>query len=183
MKCLDEGTLQAYLDHELSEVETGDAGGHVTSCADCRARLGALEASTARVRALLDLCPLDMPLRRRDPLPAVLKWSWSVAALVVLFFVGAGRIETPRPPVAVAKAVSPAPAQRVARAAPRHAPRPQPAANEFIPLDDADPIQMGMVIRVMLPVTGVAANDDVTEIPADVVIGEDGRARAIRFVY
>jgi hypothetical protein len=53
---------------------------------------------------------------------------------------------------------------------------PQPALDDFVPFDDADPMQIGMVVRVMLPVS------DATEIAADLVIGEDGRARAFRFV-
>jgi hypothetical protein len=37
-------------------------------------------------------------------------------------------------------------------------------------------MQMGMVVRVILPIS------DAREVAADLVIGEDGRARAIRFV-
>jgi len=183
MKCLDEGTLQAYLGQELSEAETALSASHLTDCDSCRVRLARLEASATHVRALLDLGALDLPVRRTAPAVAGLRWSWSAAALVVLFFVAAGRLQTPRPPAAVAKTASPAPVQRIARAARPHVSRPPPVVNAFIPLDDADPIQMGMVVRVMLPVTGAAANEGIAGIAADVVIGEDGRARAIRFVY
>jgi hypothetical protein len=46
---------------------------------------------------------------------------------------------------------------------------------EFMALAGADPIQVGMVVRVMVPVSG-------RSLAADVVVGEDGRARAIRFI-
>ena len=68
------------------------------------------------------------------------------------------------------------------RRAPRaHRPKPVSLLDDFVAFDDADPIQIGMVVRVMFPVTG-ASFAGAQEIAADLVIGEDGRARAIRFV-
>jgi hypothetical protein len=51
-----------------------------------------------------------------------------------------------------------------------------------VALDDADPIQMGIVVRVMVPVSDASMSGGVKEIAADLMIGDDGRARAIRFV-
>ena len=54
-------------------------------------------------------------------------------------------------------------------------PKPRRAIDEFVPLDGADPMQIGMVVRVMLPVSDASVGGGVREIAADVVIGEDGR--------
>jgi hypothetical protein len=59
----------------------------------------------------------------------------------------------------------------------------------FLPLDDYEPIEMGVVVRVQLPQSlfgspGTALDEDQRGQPieADILIGEDGSARAIRFV-
>ena len=65
---------------------------------------------------------------------------------------------------------------------PVHRQAPQPALDDFVPFDDADPMQMGMVVRVMLPVSDASLTGGAQEVAADLVIGEDGRARAIRLV-
>jgi hypothetical protein len=41
---------------------------------------------------------------------------------------------------------------------------------------------MGIVVRTLVPVSDASTTGGVQEIAADLVIGEDGRARAIRFV-
>jgi hypothetical protein len=61
-------------------------------------------------------------------------------------------------------------------------PKPRPALGNFVALDDADPMQMGLVVRVMLPFSDASLTGGPQEIAADLMIGEDGRARAIRFV-
>jgi hypothetical protein len=43
-------------------------------------------------------------------------------------------------------------------------------------------MQVGMVVRVLLPMSDLALSGVDHEVPADLVIGEDGRPRAIRFV-
>jgi hypothetical protein len=63
--------------------------------------------------------------------------------------------------------------------------KPLPRLDDFLALDDGDPIQVGVVVRVMLPASAFAAmpQTGATQvIMADLAIGEDGRARAIRFV-
>ena len=57
MKCLNPGTLQAYLDSELPEIEMRDIAAHVEACVVCRGRLADLEATAQRVHAWLDALP------------------------------------------------------------------------------------------------------------------------------
>jgi len=67
---------------------------------------------------------------------------------------------------------------------------PREIMTDFIPMtDDPHPIERGRVVRVRLPRTALAAfglpvNEQQAEqaIRADVVLGEDGLARAIRFI-
>lgn len=187
------------------------AAGHLRSCAACRARLERVGATAARVNALLDSLVVEVPMAatvavsplRARPRPAAPRVRWAVAAALAVFAISALLSVLAvvwRPPVAaparVAKkeaTVQPAPAL-VSRPVPAAAkPRvrrvrrskPLPGLDDFLALDDADPIQVGVVIRVMLPVSAFAAtpqSGDPQAILADLVIGEDGRARAIRFV-
>src|ERR1022692_624880 len=99
MKCLDEGTLQAYLDSELPEARMRRAAGHLEACAPCRDRLGRIEAAVVRVNAWLDaLAPAGLPALD-DAVPRIaaktsgLRWRWAAVALagalaasVALFF-------------------------------------------------------------------------------------------------
>src|ERR1039458_3548561 len=213
MKCLDEGTLQAYLDSELPEARMRRAAGHLEACAPCRDRLGRIEAAVVRVNAWLDaLAPAGLPALD-DAVPRIaaktsgLRWRWAAVALagalaasVALFFANsrphpeparaakreAGRHKPQAPALgsrrgsALFFANSGPPPERpraakreagmhkpqapsvVHRAGPRgppvrkrfpvHRQAPQPALDDFVPFDDADPMQMGMVVRVMLPV-------------------------------
>ncbi len=200
MNCLDEGTLQAYLDGESLE-----AAAHLESCADCRTRLAAMEAASARVNQLLDLlAPGDLAVGRVAPRAVkrtVVRWPWvagaaaALAASLALFFGSAPApqaLSQASPPIARAPAeLALSPSPRVQPAAIRAAavkrrpiaprPKPRPASQEFTAFDDAEPMQMGMVVRVMLPVSDPSLTGS-HEVAADLVIGEDGRARAFRFV-
>ena len=61
---------------------------------------------------------------------------------------------------------------------------------EFIPIVyDPEPIERGQIVRIRLPLAalagfGLPVNEEHAEetIRADVVLGEDGLARAVRFV-
>jgi hypothetical protein len=72
----------------------------------------------------------------------------------------------------------------------RTAPAPREIMTDFMPMTyDPHPIERGRVVRVRLPRTALAAfglpvNEQQAEQPirADVVLGEDGLARAIRFI-
>jgi len=208
MKCPDEGTLQAYLDNELPEARMRAAAGHLEVCAACRDRLGEIQAATARVSAWLEaLAPVDLP---SDPVvqgavpriaarTAGWRWRWAavplagaLAASAALFFGNAHppkrepHMQKPAAPLADGVPSGPGSVSIVHRAAtvrkrlPEHRPKPRPTLDGFVAFDDADPMQMGMVVRVMLPVSDASLTGGAQEIAADLMIGEDGRARAIR---
>lgn len=66
---------------------------------------------------------------------------------------------------------------------------PGPELAYFLPLDNYEPIEMGVVVRVQLPGSffgspGTPLDEDQSGEPieADILVGEDGSARAIRFV-
>ena len=209
--CLHEGALAAYLDGELPEATRRRAAGHLQSCARCRARLEHVGATAARVNALLDALAGEVPVAATSavlPLRAVPEsdapWvRWAVAAAVGVLAMGAvlGVLTMARHPQVAAPAlvakkqatVPPAPAIVSRTVTPDVKPKfrrvrkskPLPRLDDFLALDDGDPIQVGVVVRVMLPAPGFAAmpQTGATQvIMADLVIGEDGQARAIRFV-
>jgi anti-sigma factor RsiW len=200
MKCPNEGTLQAYLDGEQA-----GAADHLQVCAACRARLARLEATAARVNAWMDalgdgeVCEAGYSSPVLKSLPANgVRWGWAAIALaaaasIALFFATAPARKKPGAPVVQAKvtpSVAPAvpvvtPRKPVARTARRirRPPKPLPSRNDdFVALDDGEPMQMGMVVRVMLPVTDVSLTGGPQEVAADLAIGEDGRPRAFRLV-
>jgi len=204
MRCLDEGTLQAYLDSELPEARMRYAAGHLEACATCRDRLGRIEATAGCVNAWLDaLAPGDLPaLDKAAPRIAArtagVRWRWAAVALagalaasVALFL---AKAPAPNIEVHVTKpearltdvrgSVDPAPVRAATVRKQLRARRPKPVRplDDFVAFDDADPMQMGMVVRVMLPVSDAFLTGGTQEIAADLVIGEDGRARAIRLV-
>ena len=183
MKCPNEGKLQAYLDGEQA-----GAADHLQVCAACRARLARLEATAARVNAWMDALGDGEVCEAGYSSPAL-----AAAASIALFFATAPARKKPGAPVVQAKvtpSVAPAvpvvtPRKPVARTARRirRPPKPLPSPNDdFVALDDGEPMQMGMVVRVMLPVTDVSLTGGPQEVAADLAIGEDGRPRAFRLV-
>jgi hypothetical protein len=160
-----------------------------------------------RVEAALRAAFRAQVKRRRRP-----QWiGWALgAAATIVAAVGVGATWIPKevpspplPPAPIAKAPDPLPQpqpQFVARRAVRRAPAPEAAARapqeevttQFLPLDDTlhlAPLESGQVLRVQVPRAtlvrfGLPVNQErMTErIPADVVFGQDGIARAIRFV-
>ncbi len=137
--------------------------------------------------------------RRRMPF----LWIGLAAAAAVLVAVAVDNHhpipEVPAPPVVVQRAPDP-PAPAPVRQANRRVPRPQhkPApiaqevATEFLAMPYAPRFtaeDRGLLVRVRLPresmrSLGLPVNQDriVQSVKADVLIGEDGIARAIRFV-
>jgi hypothetical protein len=204
LKCIDEGTLQAYLDSELPEARMRRAAGHLEGCVDCRGRLEQLQASGECVNAWLhalapeDLAALDEAAPRIVTRPTRLHWRWAALTLAgalaasVALFLADTRPREKGPDVSKIQApltdtrgpISPVRyrAVRVKRRLRIPKPKPRPALGNFVALDDADPMQMGLVVRVMLPVSDASLTGGPQEIAADLMIGEDGRARAIRFV-
>ena len=123
---------------------------HLGECADCRDRLRRIEARAHRVGAMIAELEAELPHR----FPARVQRRRSAAAGV---FAAAAT-------VLLAFILS------------RPSPAPPPPAAGFLPLDDADPFQMGIVVRVVLPQSAAGA------LQADVLVGEDGRPRAVRLV-
>ncbi|MBL8296117.1 MAG: hypothetical protein JNN08_30015 [Bryobacterales bacterium] len=121
--------------------------------------------------------------RRQHRVVRLLAWS-AVAAAVVLAVA-----LTTRPPRPVS-VEQPRAASRAASTPVE--PRRLELTTEFIPLQPApaDPDEFSQIIRVQLPRSelrrfGLAPFDQPLEgtVRADVVLGRDGRAQAVRFVY
>jgi hypothetical protein len=112
-----------------------------------------------------------------------------VAAGMALFFVRVPKPQT----MEIAVVTPPAPVLEVAKRAPPkvvHRERPQEIVTEFYPLmEDPPPFERGELLRVSLPAAamrsvGVPVSEDRLgeTVQADVLVGQEGLARAIRFV-
>ena len=81
MSHVDDGTLHAYLDGQLSPAETQGVDGHLAQCASCRERLDEERALITRATELLALAaPPDRelpPFRAGDVKPVTRLW-WQV---------------------------------------------------------------------------------------------------------
>jgi anti-sigma factor RsiW len=203
--CLREGTLQSYLDGELAEGEMRPAAAHLEVCAGCRDRLAALEAANRRVSDLLGL----LAEGGQVPVPALtapatawprMRWAAAIllpVAAAALLWLTRSYQPVPPPPAPTAKVVPETPRQAVVSTPATAALRPRThrvrktervstdaGLDGFVQLDTA-PFQTGMVVRVMLPPPDAVLmppSSDAELVAADLLIGEDGRARAIRFV-
>ena len=122
----------------------------------------------------------------------------AAAAAMVVFFVVANR-KPPAPApvhevatktVAVQPEVAPAAAVKTRKRARKSATRPQEVVTDFFPLmDPAPPFERGQLLRVELPASalqmvGLPVREDrlADSVQADVLVGEEGLPRAIRFV-
>jgi predicted acyl esterase len=131
---------------------------------------------------------------------SIAAWGLAAAAAVTVFFV-AGSRERPKPaspalvrPQVVATAPAPAeivaPAPERARQARPVKLQPREVVTEFFPLlDVALPFERGELLRVMVPAStmrkvGLPVNENRLgeRVYADVLVGDEGLARAIRFV-
>jgi anti-sigma factor RsiW len=153
--CLTDATLQAYLDGELRDAA------HLRDCDACAGRLDLLRSRAARVYALLDALEEPVPLSAVPVLRSRRRvWPTAVAGTLAASIL-------------------------LAIALPRH-PTVAPAVDYFMPLGDTgEPIQIGTVVQVSLP---ASLFDDTGSVPAsqriqaELILGDDGRARAIRFL-
>ena len=189
--------------------DSGEPHGHAAECPACARRLAAQKALTAALRAArVDWRATDAPDRVERGLVAafrsqqarqecgrrfmwlpVLTWAAAAAVLVVLAMLtihGSRPVVAPRhaPPAAVQWASSPAPAD--------FSPGADSNDGDFIPLPNAE--QVGdnedvNVVRVEVPrsamlAVGLPVNPEQASemVEADVMLGSDGLARAVRFV-
>jgi hypothetical protein len=109
-----------------------------------------------------------------EPAQAVVKQAHAVVKQEAAF------VPEPAPPVV----------RKVAKRVPRPAPKPQEIVTDFFPLmDPAPPLGRGQLLRVELPASamqmvGLPVREDrlADSVEADVLVGEEGLPRAIRFV-
>jgi Putative zinc-finger len=191
-QCWQEGELRAYLDGELPAGDMERLAAHLPGCEACRGLCAELQSRAARVSAALGALPVQEPVLRmpRSPRqsPAARHWAGAVIALAASLALGLVLL-----PKGSEKRVVVMPSQRAAPAVPlaqqpvtvkpaiirRRAPRkkatptkPKPQLEYYVALDD-EPLEAGIVLRVAL---------DDGRVPADVIVGTDGRAHAIRLV-
>jgi len=184
-QCWGDGDLRAHVDGEL--VERAQVAAHLELCAECSARYDEIAARAARVSKLMTMLPAAAPAMTPHRLPARRdhRRQWTAAAIALAAALAIAFVLLPKRgavhPAPLAKApaplaVAPVAAAPVELAPPpvvRHAAARRPAVREgFLKLDD-DPIETGVIVRVG------AENGDVQ---ADLIIGPDGRAHAIRVV-
>jgi len=184
-QCWREGELRAYLDSELPPGDMQRVAAHLKECAVCGGACAELEARVARISMLLGALPEAEPLTQLPSLPrrSGASWRWAAgavaAAVVVAFLWMPKRTEnvvmaTPAPPAPQARAAPVPPPATVKPAIIRRVVpvKPKAQVDYYVKLDD-EPIETGIVVRVGL---------DGGQVPADVILGPDGRARAIRLV-
>jgi anti-sigma factor RsiW len=178
--CRPDGDLRAYIDGELAQDLRERIAAHLEACSACGARYRELAERAAWVSGVMALSESTpaASTRRFRPRP------WRMAVLPLAAALAVGFVMLPkRAPVrpAVAKAVAPstlvqtaAPVVRpvVQRPMHRSAPRAATPGEEFVRLDD-DPIETATVVRI-------SAEDGALQ--ADLIVGPDGRAHAIRIV-
>lgn len=134
--------------------------------------------------------------KRRGAWRRAAVWATAAAAAgMVVFFVGENRRpsapapEVVRQVVAVQPEAAPA-ARETAKRVPRSVARPQEVVTDFFPLmDPAPPFERGQLLRVELPASamqmvGLPVREDrlADPVQAEVLVGEEGLPRAIRFV-
>jgi anti-sigma factor RsiW len=192
-RCWREGVLRAYLDGELPAESREQVSEHLTGCAACSARVNELSGRAARVSNWMEMLPAAAPVERLPVLTVAAhrERRWMAAALALAAGLAIGFVtmrpgEKPAPlsiqaPAAIAPAAvempveSPrrAPAAVAAHRPARHAAaRPAVLQADFLRLDD-EPLETGTIVRVS------AENGDVQ---ADLIVGPDGRAHAIRVI-
>jgi anti-sigma factor RsiW len=193
-QCWHEGELRAYLDRELSPGDMERAAAHIEECGACGRRYAEIAARAARVTASLQALgqpetPETLVTMPAMPRRAAVSGRWMAAAGALAATVAIALVLTPKhpqrqdavvatPPPPARTAPAPAPAAPppatvkpaiIRRAVPK---KPKPQVEYYVALDD-EPIETGVVVRVGL---------DNGLVPADVIFGTDGRARAIRLV-
>src|SRR5579871_2033817 len=188
--CWSEGELRAYLDGELPVRDMERLAVHLRECSACHALHGELGARAARLNRWMEVLPESQtPIRMpAPPRPARVARRWAGAAVGLAASLLIAMVLLPKrapqvaatPPAARPHPVAQPPAT-VKPAIIRHGafppvvpitPKPKPQVQYYVALDN-EPIETGMVVRVEL---------NGGQVPADVIVGPDGRPRAIRLV-
>jgi anti-sigma factor RsiW len=184
-QCWPDGDLRAFLDDELPRESQEQVGAHLELCGACSDRYRELSQRAARVSSLMAMLPAAAPAVGNILPPRVRHGrQWAVAALSMAAALAVGFVVLPKhgvvQPLPIAKALVPVTTVPVApaltalpRPAVRHRAARRPVIREdFLRLDD-EPFETGTVVRIS------AENGDVQ---ADLIVGPDGRAHAIRVV-
>ena len=196
--CWSEGELRAYIDGELPPRDIDRAAEHLKECAICSGLHAELAQRAGRVAIWMEMLPEPKPVTAMPVLVvrSPSRWRWAAAAAALAASITIGLVMAPKrapeklvvaaPQNVVPKAVAPQlppvsspPPVQVKPAIIRRVPRkgaapikPKPRIETYVALDD-EPIETGIVVRVGL---------NGGQVPADVIVGPDGRARAIRLV-
>jgi Putative zinc-finger len=192
-ECWAEGKLRAYLDRELPAEELERVAFHLAECDECARAVAEMNARASWVGEMMGTLSAaeTAPRRARKP------WRWIAAAAALAAGIAIGVVvwrQAAVQPVAFTVASDPvksaaaAPAPETTGLRPvdripsgpqvanlphkRHTRKPAQPDDAFVALDD-EPFDTGVVLRMAL---GPA------QVPADVLVGPDGRAHAIRLV-
>jgi|SRR5215831_12208265 len=184
-QCWSEGELRAYLDQELPPRDMEQVARHLKECSACSGLYGELDGRVAWLSDLFEALPDAEPVVKLPQLrqPSRATWRWAAAAMAAALAIGFLSMPKPQrrilvPPTAHVAPPTPAkPVPQPAQVRPaiiwrRAPPKPKPQVQYYVKLDD-EPIETGVVVRVGLQ-NG--------QVPADVILGPDGRPRAIRLV-
>jgi len=175
-QCWLDGDLRAFADGELPSESLQQIAEHLEICPACRERYRELSECAARVYGLMALSEGTPAVRpRRWRVAAVLSSAALAAALAMAFVLLPNHAPIRPAPVAPPAVLMHSTGMHsggkhsiLRRPAQRY---PEPA-EEFLRLDD-EPIETATVVRVS------AENG---ALQADLIIGPDGRAHAIRVV-
>jgi hypothetical protein len=169
--CFSEGDWQAYLDREMLGDELTRAEAHLGQCDAC----AALQREVADRAERIDLLMVELSssgeiVRRPSPRPHV--WRWAVPSMALAAaLLAVWLLPRPSPRSEVAHSAPTKPPRR--RSAHRRADQPEESLLAgFVALDD-EPIETAVIVRVTV-------DDGLAQ--ADVIVGPDGRAHAIRMV-
>jgi anti-sigma factor RsiW len=202
ISCVNNGTLRSHLDQELPEQEERSVAEHLLACGECNARLALLRPTAAFVATALDsllpvsaappamrgATPVYVRPRERGNNARLLPWaSLAVAGLFVAFAIFTVGRHPNTPQAGSARLAKDDHIQRTEeKRLSTESDHPASAkADCFLPLDNGEPIQMGVVVRLNLPASVLSpwtGSLPSGEIPADVLLDEAGRARAVRFL-
>jgi anti-sigma factor RsiW len=171
--CWQDGDLRAYVDGELTPGARQTVAAHLVACSTCGARYRELAERAAWVYATIELSEARLPTCPQRWLVG----AAGLAAAMAIAFLLLPQHAPVRPAPAVAKVAVPSAPVPIATpvvhpVVRRPAPRPPKPAEEFVRLDDY-PIETATVVRV-------GAEDGALQ--ADLIVGPDGRAHAIRIV-